>query len=166
MLSIVKEHYALNDEEQRQQDENFNNSTQDELDKAKIDLTQLSTFPLGEEDESWDLTENGDLFREDITKEEFLFECDFLTQFNNLLSVAGEDTEILDYLNNIQEIGAQNFFDALDSDMNGILDIDVNFQKELVWGAGDILRQIENGYFQGTCQNKILFVLKSIFISE
>lgn len=36
--------------------------------------------------------------------------------------------------------------DMIDVYKDEILDIDLNFQKELVWGAGDILRQVENGY--------------------
>jgi len=61
--------------------------------------------------------ENGidKLFSENITQD------GFKTEFNNLNSETEENSELTNYLNKISELGAENVFEALDTNDDGIL---------------------------------------------
>lgn len=75
-------------------------------------LTQQS--PIGLNSDDWQIDNFDELFVEDITKENFEQEYESMTS-------ELDNTEMSDYLLGIQAIGADNFFNAIDENQDGIL---------------------------------------------
>lgn len=94
--------------------ENFVNYVQFQIFKNNSQNTTnpINDTPVNESEQSWDLSESGNLFAENITQE------NFVNEFNALNEQGGDSA----YLNAINQMGAENFFATLDINGDGTLD--------------------------------------------
>lgn len=81
------------------------------------DYSEYKTSPIDKESENLELEKTGELFKENITKEEFIDEY---------WNLAIENSEVSDsnYFSELEKLGPEAFFNALDTDGNGALDSD------------------------------------------
>ncbi len=96
--------------------EHFVNYVQFQIFKNQSQETELplNDTPVNEDEQDWDLSQSGNMFTVNITQESFINEFNFLTE------QAGESGS--PFLNAINQIGAENFFAAIDTNGDGTLD--------------------------------------------
>ena len=91
-------------------------AVQKEIEQEASEPTEDNLQNIPENTENWNLEDTGNIFDENITRENFLQNLDALNQTTE------EENYFSQYLNAINEVGGENFFNTLDANSDGILD--------------------------------------------
>ncbi len=91
-------------------------TVQKEIEQESSETATDNTQNTPENTEGWNIEDTGNIFDENITRENFLQNLDSLNKTTN------EENYFSQYLNAINEVGGENFFNTLDENSDGILD--------------------------------------------
>ncbi len=104
-----------NNEADENPDANGNNVPQNTENSEETTTTPVIN-PIEESYREWKVSDTGTMFNEDITQEEFL------QNFSDLSETLNENDYAREYLSAINGAGAENFFNAIDTNKDGKLD--------------------------------------------
>lgn len=83
---------------------------------ATVDASNIATSPVSTGSVAWSVSNTANLFAEGTSLD------NFSATFNQLISGASTNDNDMTYLNNINTIGSENFFNAIDTNNNGVLE--------------------------------------------